>query len=107
MPTLGPGEVLVWSGMTDYNDGRSGTLYVTNRRLFLEYKKGILRKRDCVLAETPVDEIASVSIEDGPWNWKVLVVATSDERHRFMFRNERPDVLAGKISEVMAAHNPK
>ena len=107
MPTLGPGEVLVWSGMTDYNGGRSGILYVTNRRLFLEYKKGILRKRDCVLAETPMDEIASVSIEDGPWNWKVLVVATSDRRHRFMFRDQRPDVLAGKISEVMVGHNPK
>jgi hypothetical protein len=105
MPTYDPGEALVWSGVMNYDDKYSGTLYVTNRRLFFEYERGIVKKKGYVAAETPLREITNVSIEKGPWNWNVLVIAAKDRRHRFMFRVEHPEVLMGKISEIIAARS--
>ena len=102
MPTYGPGEAPVWSGEANYDDKYSGTLYVTNRRLFFEHRVGVIRRRVIGAAEIPLKDITSTSIEKGPWNWIVLVVAASDQRHRFLFREEGPDVLIKRISELMA-----
>ena len=105
MPTYDPGETLAWSGVMSYDEKYSGTLYVTNRRLFFEYGRGILKKKGYVTAETPLEDITNVSLEKGPWDWNVLVIASKDGRHKFMFRGEHPEVLMGKISEIIAAHN--
>jgi hypothetical protein len=105
MPTYGPGETLVWSGVMRYDDKYSGMLYVTNRRLFFEYEKGILKKKGYVTAETPLEDITNAFIEKGPWDWNVLVIAARDRRHRFMFAGEHPEVLMAKISETIAGHS--
>lgn len=101
-PRYEQGEAPVWSGDADYNEKYSGKLYITNRRLFFEYRAGIFRKRGAVAAETQLKDITSMSVERGPWNWNVLVVAARDQRHRFIFREGSPDVLMRRINGLMA-----
>jgi hypothetical protein len=102
MPAYLPGEAPVWAEEANYNDKYAGTLYVTNRRLLFEHKVGVIRKRIGLDAEISLEEITSTSVEKGPWNWIVLVVAATNQRHRFLFKNKNPDVLAKRISELMA-----
>lgn len=105
MPTYGPGEVPLWSREANYDNRYSGTLYLTNRRLFFERKVGIIRKKKTLPAETELKDVTSASIEKGPWNWNVLVIATRDQRHKFLLREENPDVLMRQINELIASHS--
>jgi|GEM_PF-4848889 len=88
-----------------YDDKYPGTLYVTNRRLFFEYERGMLKKKGYATAETPLEDITKVSIEKGPWNWNVLVIAAKDRRHKFVFEGEHPEALMDKIREIIAGHD--
>jgi hypothetical protein len=105
MPTYAPGETLVWSGVMNYDEKYDGTLYLTNRRLFFEYQGGKLKKKGYVTAETPLKNITNASVERGPFDWNVLIIATKDRRHRFVFGGEHPEVLMGKLSEIIAGHS--
>lgn len=105
MPTYEPGEAPVWSGDVNYDNKYSGTLYVTNRRLFFEHRIGIIRRRGILAAETPLKDITSVSVEKGPWNWNVLVIAAGDQRHKFLFREESPDALIERINKLIAGQS--
>ena len=107
MPTYTPGETLVWSGVMNYDEKYDGTLYVTNRRLFFEYQRGMLKKKGYVTGETPLKDITNVSLEKGPFEWNVLVICSKDMRHKFMFRGEHPEVMMGKISDVIAVNRPE
>ena len=107
MPAYQPDETPVWAGEMDYEDKYPGTLYVTNRRLFFEHKVGAIRRRELLSAEIPLKDISSTSVEKGPWNWTVLVVVASGQRHRFLFAADSPDVLVKRISELMAGQQGK
>ena len=102
MPTYQPDEAPVWSGEMTYEDKYTGTLYITNRRLFFEHRAGVIRKRDVLAAEIPLKDISSATVEKGPWDWTVLVIVARGQKHRFLFRVESPDVLVKRISELMA-----
>lgn len=102
MPTYQPNEAPVWSGEASYDDKHSGTLYITNRRVLFEHTVGVIRKKNALAAEIPLKDVASTSIEKGPWNWTVLVIDASNRRHRFLFRLESPDELIKRISELLA-----
>lgn len=97
-----PGEAPVWVGEVNYDDRYSGTLYVTNMRLFFEHSEGLIRRRVSLDAEILLKDITNTSVEKGPWNWIVLVVAASGQKHRFLFRDKSPDVLVKRISQLMA-----
>lgn len=101
MPVHLAGEEIAWSGVMSYDDRYPGKLYVTNRRLFFEQERGKFRKKAYITVETPLNDVTDVSVEKGPWNWNVLVIATKDKNHRFMFREEHPEVLMGRISEIL------
>jgi len=99
MPTYAPDESPVVSGTVDYNEKYSGTLYITSRRLFFEQRSGRIRRRDVLTVEIPWNEMTSVSIEKGPWNWSLLVIAVRDRRHKFVFRVGSPETLMERIKE--------
>jgi hypothetical protein len=101
MPTYGPGESPVWSGEVNYDD-HWGTLYVTNRRLFFERRVGVTKRRGVLAAETPLKDITSMSVEKGPWNWVVLVIAAGNQSNRFLFRAESPEALIRRINGLIA-----
>jgi hypothetical protein len=102
MPTYGHGESPVWSGEVNYDDKYSGTLCITNRRLLFAHRVGIVRRREILAAEIPLGDITSTSVEMGPWNWIVLVIAARDQRHRFLFREKSPDQLIKRINDLAA-----
>lgn len=106
MPVHGPGEAVTWSGMMSYDDKYTGTLYITNKRLLFERETGKFRKKPYVEVETPLKDITNVSVEKGPWNWNVLVVAIRDKKHRFMFSGEHPEVLMDRISAMLTRRDP-
>lgn len=106
MPAYGPGESVTWSGVMTYDDKYAGTLYVTNERVLFEYKRGKLKKKAYVAFEAPLKDVTNVSVEKGPWNWNVLVIAIKDKKHRLMFGGERPEVIMDKISAVLSGHDP-
>jgi Bacterial PH domain len=107
MPSYAPGETLAWSGVMNYDEKYDGTLYVTNRRLFFEYQRGMLKKKENVTAETPLKDITKASLEKGPFDWNVLVIDAKGRRHKFMFSGGHPEVIMGKISEVLAGQRPE
>jgi len=104
MPSYAPGETLAWSGVMNYEDKYDGTLYVTNRRLFFEYHKGVVKKKAYITAETPLRDITNASVEKGPFDWNVLVIDAKDRKHKFMFRGGHPEAIVGKIGEVLTGH---
>lgn len=105
MPTYVPGEAPVCVGEANYDDKYTGRLYLTNRRLCFEHRKGLIRKRVSLDVEILLKDITSTAVEKGPWNWIVLVVAAGNQKHRFLFRDESPDVLAKRIGELMASQS--
>jgi len=103
VPTYQSEEAPLWTGEMNYDEKFTGAFYLTNRRLLFEHKVGVIKKRDVLAAEIPLKDIRSASIEKGPWDWTVLVIATNDRRHRFLFRAESPEALAERIRELTAS----
>jgi hypothetical protein len=103
MSTYGPGESLVVSGEANYDNMHTGKLYITNSRLFFEYKTGLIRRRRIRVAETPLKDITNTFIERGPWDWNVLVIAAQSNRHKFLLRDKNPDRLMKRLAELIAS----
>ena len=103
MPTFQPDEAPLWSGEMSYDDKYIGAFYITNRRLLFERKVGVIRKKDVLAAEIPLKDIRSAYVEKGPWDWTALVIATNDQRHRFLFRAGSPEGLAEQIRELTSS----
>jgi hypothetical protein len=104
MSTYGPGESLEISGEANYDNAHIGKLCITNRRLFFEYRTGLIRKRSIRVAETMLKDITGTFIERGPWDWNVLVIAAENHRHKFLLKDKNPDGLMKRLAELIANH---
>ena len=102
MPAYGPGESPTWSGEANQDNKWRGTLYITNARLLFEHRTGVVRKKSVLTVEIPLADIAGMSVEIGPWNWIVLVIATKEQKHRFLIREVSPESLIRQIDELKA-----
>jgi hypothetical protein len=102
MPTYLKDEAPVWSGVMNYNDTYSGTLYITNRRLLFERRVGVIRRRNILAAEIQLSDITSTSIEKGPWNWTALIIVAGGQKHRFLFSVDSPAMLVTRLSELLS-----
>jgi len=71
---FGPGESVILSGKGQIEQpvNGGGVLYLTNHRLFLIHKSGIIRKREIPLLDLPLTDISYVRTEGSLR--KVLIV---------------------------------